>query len=365
MYVHEHPEWWKFRYDTDRIVPILSEVRFRQGKLLGILDNAPENIRREAYVNTLCEDVYCTAKFSGVEFDKEKIRKSVLTALGRKNRDITGIPVDNQLDGQVQVVIDSSLNCYRRFNERRLFAWFSDLFPNGYSGLIKMEAGKYRKNGMQAAFGEPGKEKIYYEAPAPERVPEEMRHFFNWFESNASQPMDNMLRAAIAFFWILTIHPFDDGNGRLAKSIADLLLSRSNGDSMRFFSPNITVMDERDTFYGCLETAQNGNGDLTEWIISFLRCVNRSIERPEIQAILDRNAFWSSNSQRTLNERQILALNKMLESTVETPLTTSEYATLCNCSQDTALRDIRSLMKNKLLRQTGGGGRSTAYFLKQ
>ncbi|MCI2081740.1 MAG: DUF4172 domain-containing protein [Bacteroidales bacterium] len=364
MYIHEHPGWWNFRYDAKRIIPILAEVRNRQGRLLGIMGNASPEVRHEAYVDTLCDEIYCTTSFSGRNFDKGEIKKAVNMALGRKTRDITGIPIVNELEGEVQVTLDSSMNYKARFNERRLFAWCSNLFPTGYSGLIKIESGKYRTHEMQAAFGTPGEEKIYYEAPAPERIPGEMQCFFKWFESGKSQPVDYMLRAAIAYFWILTIHPFEDGNGRIARAISDLLLSRSDKSSLRYYSPNITLVDEREKYYGRLKDAQNGDGDLTEWIMAYLQSINRSMERPEILFFTRKSRFWSMNAQKFLNIRQISILNDLLEKPGSSVISSTGYARLCGCSQDTALRDLHDLIDKGLLKQSKDGGRNATYILK-
>ena len=381
MYIHEHPEWWKFRYDAVSLMPLLGEVRYKQGKIAGLMENAARDLKVDASKITLADDIIGSAGFSGKDYTRGDVMKVLNIALGRRKADIAGFQISNELEGIVQVTLDTTLNYKQRFNERRLFSWCEQLFPTGYSGLIKMEAGKYRTHEMQAVTGTPGEEeKIHYEAPAPERIQSEMNRFFDWFNTPGTRPFDNMLRAGVAYFWILTIHPFEDGNGRVARAVSDLLLARSDDSNFRYYSPNITLRFERERYYSCLEEAQNGDGDLTHWLTNYLQSVRDSMDRPAVSIALGKSAFWAQNSQQSLNKRQIFALNKLLEwktgflkepmpssdaSSVSEPrMTTTQYASLCDCSQDTALRDIQVLMEKGLLKSTAKSGRNAAYILK-
>lgn len=361
-------------------MPLLAEVRYKQGKIAGLMENASQDLKVEAARATLIDDVLGTSGFSRSEYTRDEVSKAMGIALGRKKQDIGGIPVENELDGLIQVTLDTTLNYKQRFNERRLFNWCGQLFPSGYSGLIKIEAGKYRTHEMQAVTGNPGEEQIHYEAPAPSRIQTEMNRFFDWFNTPNTRPYDNMLRAGVSYFWILTIHPFEDGNGRIARAVSDMLLSRSDDSQYRYYSPNITLRYERDRYYSFLEEAQNGDGDLTHWLSNYLQSVRDSMDRPAINIALGKSAFWAKHTQLSLNKRQIAALNRILEwktgslsepmqSAVamqgsESKMTSTQYASLCGCSQDTALRDILDLMDKGLLKCLAKGGRNAAYILK-
>ena len=259
-------------------MPLLGEVRYKQGKIAGLMENASRDLKVDASKITLADDIIGSAGFSGKDYTRNDVMKVLNIALGRRKADIAGFQISNELEGLVQVTLDTTLNYKQRFNERRLLSWCEQLFPTGYSGLIKMEAGKYRNHEMQAVTGTPGEEeKIHYEAPAPERIQSEMNRFFDWFNTPGTRPFDNMLRAGVAYFWILTIHPFEDGNGRVARAVSDLLLARSDNSTYRYYSPNITLRFERDRYYSCLEEAQNGDGDLTRWLTYYLQSVRDSM----------------------------------------------------------------------------------------
>lgn len=317
-------------------------------------------LQEEAVLTTLTLDVLKSSEIEGEVLNKDQVRSSIARRLGLE---ISGL-VDStrNVDGVVEMMLDATQNYKSALTEERLFGWHAALFPMGYSGMYKIEVGKYRSGAMQVVSGAMGKEKVHYEAPEAQRVEAEMTSFLEWF-NNGSQT-DPVIKAAIAHFWFVAIHPFDDGNGRIARAIADMQLARSDKSPQRFYSMSNQILAERKQYYQILETAQRGKGDITDWLEWFLACLERALLGSEdvLKAVLAKAKFWESHGQAALNDRQRLMLNKLLDG-FDGKLTSSKWAKITKCSPDTALRDIQDLIGKDILRKEAGGGRSTNYEL--
>ena len=269
---------------------------------------------------------------------------------------------DRDVEGVVEIMLDATQNYNKPLDEERLFGWHAALFPTGRSGMHRIDVGCYRTGAMQVVSGAMGKEKVHYEAPSPEKKKEEMDVFLNWFNSDTK--IDNVLKAAIAHFWFIIIHPFDDGNGRIARALSDLLFSLSDDSSQRFYSLSSQILTERKVYYEILKKVQHNNGDITEWLDWFLNCLYRALKTSEgtIQIVLYKSEFWDKHKDTNINSRQRLMLNKLLD-VIDGKLKSSKWAKITNCSADTALRDIKDLFEKGILKQEESGGRSTNYEL--
>jgi Fic family protein len=363
IYVHDLRDWPRFEWDRDQLAEPLAAVRLRQGRLIGHMEALGFPLRTEAVLQTLTSDVIKSSEIEGERLDAALVRSSIARKLGV---DIGALkPADRNVEGVVEMMLNATGQYDKPLTAIRLFAWQASLFPTGRSGLRKIRTGRWRDDGtgpMQVVSGPPHREKVHFEAPAATRLPEEMRAFLKWF--NASAQGDAVMKAALAHLWFVTLHPFDDGNGRIARAIADMALARSEGSPQRFYSMSAQIRQERNAYYDILERTQRGAMDITEWMEWFLGCLGRAIDgaRTALKGVLAKARFWETFAAAPLNDRQRKVVNRLLDG-LEGKLTTSKYAKLTGCSQDTALRDILSLVERGMLLQGDAGGRSTSYEL--
>jgi len=362
-YIHDRKDWPKMTWNTERLAGQLAGVRHRQGRLIGRMEGLGFSLRNEAVLQTLTEDVLKSNEIEGEKLDKDQVRSSVARRLGL---DIGGlISVDRHVEGVVEMILDATGHYADPLTEERLFGWHAALFPTGRSGMAKIAVGRWRdaqSAPMQVVSGPIGREKLHYQAPEAQRVCGEMRAFLEWF--NAPPPIDPVMVAGLAHLWVVTIHPFEDGNGRIARAIADMALARSENSTQRFYSMSAQIRLERNAYYDTLEQTQKGDLDVTYWLEWFLGCLDRAIEGAEqILADIFRKArFWEAQIRTPFNERQRAIINRLFDD-FEGKLTSSKWAKLAKCSQDTALRDIDDLVKCGVLVKEPGGGRSTSYAL--
>ena len=360
MYIHEGKEWTRFTYNIESIMPLLASVRHSQGRLLGRMESLGFSLREEAMLTTLTLDVLKSTEIEGEILDRDQVRSSIARRLGFIKHDL--VASSRNVDGVVEMMLDATQNYDKELTEERLFGWHAALFPIGYSGMYKIEVAQYRTGEMQVVSGAMGMEKVHYEAPKPERLEAEMSSFLTWINSDVA--IDNVLKSAIAHFWFVTIHPFDDGNGRIARTIADMMLSRSDGSEQRFYSMTNQIQKERKEYYQILEHSQKGNSDITTWIVWYLECLGRALDATEdiLESILSKARFWEQHRETSFNDRQHKILNRLFDG-IEGKLTSSKWAKMCKCSKDTAIRDIQALIALDILRKTGEGGRSVNYEL--
>ncbi|NTU41549.1 MAG: Fic family protein [Nitrospirales bacterium] len=362
-YIHELSDWPRLRWNLEALSQRLAAVRYKQGRLLGHMEALGFSLRAEAVLQTLTLDVLKSSEIEGEALDRGQVRSSIARRLGM---DVgTLAPADRNVEGVVEMMLDATQNYDTSLTKERLFAWHASLFPTGYSGLRKIKVGAWRDDAtgpMQVVSGPVGRERVHFEAPAAERIEQEITSFLDWF--NHDSGTDLVLRAGIAHLWFVTIHPFEDGNGRIARAIADMVLARSEKSSQRFYSMSAQIRDERDAYYGGLEETQKGTLDITARLDWFLFCLERAIDRAEstLATVLRKAHFWEAYASMPFNERQRLILNKLLDG-FEGKLTSSKWSKIAKCSQDTALRDILDLVNRGILIKDPAGGRSTSYSL--
>ncbi len=360
-YIHELPDWPLFRWNHEVVDQKLAAVRYRQGELIGRMKAMGFSLRAEAVFQTLTLDVMKSSEIEGETLDREQVRSSIARHLGMDIGALVRVPGD--IEGVVEMTLDATQNYDKPLTKERLFGWHASLFPTGYSGMRKIKVGAWRDDGegpMQVVSGRVGRQRVHFEAPAADRVEHEMTLFLGWFNDNDST--DLVLRSGIAHFWFVTIHPFEDGNGRIARALADMMLARSEQSPQRFYSMSAQIRNERDTYYDVLEKTQKGTLDVTVGLEWFLDCLNHAFDGVEstLAIVLNKTRFWESYAGTPFNDRQHLMLNKMLDG-FEGKLTSSKWAKLAKCSQDTALRDILELMERGVLAKDPAGGRSTSY----
>jgi Fic family protein len=362
-YIHELSDWPKFRWDEGRLATPLAAARHLQGRLVGQMEALGFKVREEAVLRTLTEDVLKSSEIEGEKLDADQVRSSVARRLGI---DIGGLqPADRHVEGVVEMMLDATQHYDQPLTAERLFAWHASLFPTGRSGMHRITVGAWRDDRtapMQVVSGPVGRERVHFEAPAAGRLNEEMRRFVEWFNGHATT--EPVLKAALAHLWFVTIHPFDDGNGRIARAIADMSLARSEGSSQRFYSMSAEIREERGEYYRILEQTQQGTMDVTLWMEWFLGCLTRAIEGAQtaLAAVIVKARYWEKLRDVPLNDRQRLVINRLLEG-FEGKLTTSKWAALTKSSNDTALRDIQPLVDRGILERNSAGGRSTSYSL--
>jgi Fic family protein len=365
VYIHELEAWSNFRWDQKHITDLLALVSRNQGRLLGRMETLGFQLRAEAVLQTLTDDVIKSSEIEGEILDKDQVRSSVARRLGLN---IGGLaPVDRNVEGVVEMTLDATQNYDKRLTKSRLFAWHGSLFPTGRSGMSKITVGGWRsdKSGPMQVVSDPiGRERVHYEAPAAEKLAAEMDALLDWF--NAKAYTDPLLKAAIAHLWFVTIHPFEDGNGRIARAIADMALARSEQSPQRFYSMSAQIRVERKAYYDVLEATQRGDLDVTAWLQWFLTCLDHAIAGADttLAAILQKARFWDRLAGEPLNDRQRLVLNRLLDG-FEGKLTSSKWAAIAKCSQDTATRDIDNLIRRGILVKDAAGGRSTSYSLAE
>jgi len=362
-YIHERPEWPHFRLDSERLAGHLASVRHLQGRLLGRMTGLGFTLQAEATVQSLTEEVLKSSEIEGEKLNKDQVRSSIARRLGVDIGALT--PADRNVEGVVEMMLDATQRYGEPLTEARLYGWHAALFPTGYSGMHKITVGAWRTDAagpMRVVSGPFGAERVHYEAPSADRIDEEMRSFLRWL--NGSADMDLVLKAGVAHLWFVTIHPFEDGNGRIARAIADLLLARSEQTSQRFYSMSAQIRKERDEYYNLLEATQKGDLDITSWLDWFLDCLGRAFEgaEAELKDVLSKARFWEAHRDASLNERQRTMVNKLLDG-FQGKLTSTKWAKITKSSHDTALRDIEALVAKGILKKDPGGGRSTSYSL--
>lgn len=363
LYIHELAKWPHFHWDNEALAKSLAEVRHRQGLLIGHMRALGFNLRQEAVLQTLTADVLKSSEIEGEKLDAEQVRSSIARRLGL---DIGALkPADRDVEGVVEMVLDATGHYDERLTVERLFAWQAALFPTGRSGIRKIRAGAWRDDSdgpMQVVSGPIGRERVHFEAPAALRLDKDMRAFLDWF--NAKTELDPVMKASLAHLWFVTIHPFDDGNGRIARAIADMALARSENSPQRFYSMSAQIRQERNAYYEILERTQKAGMDVTRWMEWFLACLGRAIDGAQalLSSVLAKARFWELIRGITLNDRQRLVVNQLLDG-FEGKLTTTKYAKLTKSSHDTALRDIAYMVKKGVLVRSSEGGRSTSYLL--
>jgi Fic family protein len=364
MHIHELNGWPRLVWDGERLAEQLAAVRHRQGRLIGRMESLGFNLRQEAVLQILTDDVVKSSEIEGDKLDVEQVRSSAARRLGI---DIGALkPADRQVEGIVEMMLDATRHYDQPLTAERLFGWHASLFPAGRSGMTKINAGAWRDDStgpMQVVSGPVGREHVHFEAPRAERLEREMDVFLGWF--NARVGIDAVLKAGLAHLWFVTIHPFGDGNGRIARAIADMLLARSEQSPQRFYSMSAQIWQERAAYYEVLERTQKATLDISPWMEWFLGCLDRAIEGAQttLGAVLSKARFWESVAEIPLNSRQRLVINRLLQG-FDGKLTTSKWAQLAKCSHDTALRDILDLVERGVLVRNPGGGRSTSYGLR-
>lgn len=359
-YIYEHKNWTDFSWQDKAISSVFGEVRQMQGKIIGQMSGLGFSAKEEATLTALTLDVVKSSEIEGELLNYEQVRSSIARRLGINTAGL--VASSRHVEGVVEMMLDATQRYDRPLTEKRLFGWHAALFPTAYSGPYKIEAGKYRTGEMQIVSGAMGKEKIHYEAVRPELVKKEMDHFLKWL--NNDNTLDLVLKAAIAHFWFIIIHPFDDGNGRIARSITDMLLARSENSGERYYSMSGQMLTERKQYYQVLQKVQHSSGDITEWLSWFLHCLKNAmlVTQDTTKRILHKAEFWKLHEHTPINERQRLMLNKLLDG-FEGKLQSSKWAKITKTSTDTALRDIRDLIDKGILQQKDEGGRSTNYEL--
>lgn len=334
-----------------------------QGKLVGKMESLGFNLKNEAILETLTLDVLKSTEIEGGILNPDQVRSSIARKLGM---DISGlVDSDRHVDGMVDLMLDATQNFSKPLNSERLFGWHSALFPSGRSGMRNITVGAWRKDStgpMQVVSGAMGKEKVHFQAPAASILEDEMKKFISWF--NNEEQSDPVIKAAVAHLWFVTLHPFDDGNGRIARALTDMLLARSDGSSQRFYSMSAQIRLERKRYYSILEKTQKTDLEITDWLHWFLICLLNALESTNriLEKVLNKAQFWNKYSQTVLNDRQRLMINQLLDG-FSGKLTSSKWAKMSKCSSDTALRDIQDLIQKEILRKESGGGRSTNYEL--
>lgn len=365
IYIHEQDGWPELYWDNALLLTALSEVRHKQGRLKGYMQALGFIIKTETKLQTLTQDVLKSSEIEGELLDRAQVRSSIARQLGL---DVAGlVPSDRHVDGVVQMMLDATQNAAKTLSKARLCGWHSALFPTGMSGMHKITVGNWRQRGsgpMQVVSGAMGKEKVHFEAPDAARLNQEMKRFLSWF--NTDKKMDPVLKSALAHFWFVTVHPFDDGNGRIARAIADLQLTRSDGEPGRFYSMSAQIRLDRKGYYEILEQTQKGTPDITGWMLWYINCLDRALDASDkvLQKVLNKTRFWDKHIKTEVNERQRRMINKLFEG-FEGKLNTSKWAKINKCSSDTALRDIQDLLAKKILKKEKAGGRSTSYVLRK
>jgi len=359
-YIYEHKDWTRFTWEHTSISYLFGEVRHLQGKIIGQMNSIGFSAKEEATLTTLTMDIMKSSEIEGEKLDYDQVRSSIARRLGIN---VGGMVTANRnVEGVVEMMLDATQHYKKALTEKRLFAWHGALFPSGYSGMHKIEVGRYRSGEMQIVSGAMGKEKVHYDAIPVARVKNEMDHFLRWF--NGETKIDPVMKAAIAHFWFIIIHPFDDGNGRIARAISDMLLARADNTSERYYSMSSQIMVERKQYYAVLQKAQHSSGDITEWLLWFFNCLKDALVSTEstLKKVLRKTEFWKIHETTSLNQRQRLVLNKLLDG-FDGKLKSSKWAKIAKCSTDSALRDIKDLIEKRMLRQDHSGGRSTNYEL--
>ncbi|MBI9069862.1 MAG: Fic family protein [Salinivirgaceae bacterium] len=358
-YIYQYDQWPNFTWNDREIHVILGKVRHIQGKIFGQMGALGFSLKEEAILSTLTLDVLKSSEIEGEILNYEQVRSSIARRLGIEHAGM--VHADRNVEGVVEMMLDATQKYNEPLDHERIFGWHAALFPNGWSGMHRIDTGCYRKGEMQIVSGPMGKG-IHYQAPSHKLVEQEMDAFLDWF--NGDTKIDGVLKAAIAHFWFIIIHPFDDGNGRIARAISDMLLARSEDSTQRFYSLSNQILTEKKVYYEILQEVQHSNGDITKWLDWFLNSLYRALMSTEeiSKKVLQKADFWDKHKETILNNRQRLMLNKLLDG-FDGKLKSSKWAKIAKCSADTALRDIKDLIEKSILKQEDSGGRSTNYEL--
>ncbi len=364
-FIHEQSGWPESSWDGGALSGVLAAVRHRQGRHLGKMETLGFEVRADANLAALTDEVVKSSAIEGEHLDPKEVRSSIARRLGL---DVAGLPrPGRQVEGIVEMMLDATRNSEVTLTAERLFGWHAALFPTGRSGIRRITVGAWRTaeaGPMRVVSGPLSREKVHYEAPMAGRLESEMESFLQWF--NTPSQIDPVLKAAVAHLWFVSIHPFEDGNGRIARAIADMALSQADGTRDRFYSMSSGIEKERKEYYLQLESAQRGDRDITQWLVWFLGCLDRTLEDAgeKLSSVLHKAKLWQRINLNPVNERQRKIINRMLDD-FKGHLTTSKYAKLAKCSNDTALRDIRELLERGIIAKNEGGGRSTSYRLAE
>jgi Fic family protein len=362
-YIYQRPDWPTFTWEYQELTNLLAEVRHKQGKLVGRMEALGFSLQEEAVLRTMTLEVVKSSEIEGEILDPDQVRSSLAQRLGIHIGGL--IPADRHVEGVVEMLLDATQKFTNALTTERLLGWQAALFPGGYSGTYQVLVGKWRDDStgpIQVVSGPLGRERVHFQAPAAEQIPAEMERFINWF--NTDHDLDPVIKAAIAHLWFVTIHPFEDGNGRIARTLTDMQLARSDGSPQRFYSMSAQIRLERRAYYAILEKTQRGDLDITDWLNWFLNCLNQALSATEevLVAVINKSRYWTLWTEKKINSRQRLLLNKLLDG-FQGKLTTSKWAKIARCSQDTALRDIQDLVEQEVLVKEDSGGRSTSYCL--
>jgi len=362
-YIWQASDWPNWRFDLAALAGPLAKVSHAQGLLMGRLADVSRPLRDQASLSALTADVVKTSEIEGEQLNVDSVRSSIARRLGV---DIGALsPVDRHVEGVVEMVLDATANFLAPVSRERLFGWHAALFPTGYSGLSRIKVGGWRDDAsgpMQVVSGPVGRQRVHFEAPPADRIASEVSRFLDWLNSRPDEPA--ILMAGLGHLWFVTLHPFDDGNGRIARAVGDLLLARADGSPQRFYSLSAQIQRERKAYYDILEQTQKGSMDVTGWLAWFLDTLQGAIDQAQqtVDAVLCKARFWQQWAATSLNERQVKLLNRLLDG-FDGKLTSSKWAAIAKCSPDTALRDINELLTRGVLRKSEAGGRSTGYEL--
>ncbi|MBR1614267.1 MAG: Fic family protein [Treponema sp.] len=364
MYIYEYESWPHFTYDSRAVSVLLEKCHIAQGKLLSKMDLLGLSQKEDKILESISSDIIKSSEIEGFLLNKNQVRSSIARRLGLQKQIL--VNSDRNVDAVVEMMLDATQNYEKELSKERLFAWHACLFPTGYSGMNKIEVAQYRSGEMQVVSGGIGMEKVHYEAPAAEKIPEEMQAFLDWL-NNETKSGDSLVNAAIAHLWFVTLHPFEDGNGRIARTISDMMLCRSDRTNLRFYSMSNQISLDKKNYYDVLECTQHGSPDITEWLVWFLTCLQKALDESyrETENVLKKYSFRQSLSGIQLNSRQSLMLEKLTDGNWFGVLNSSKWAKIAKCSSDTALRDINDLIEKGILeKEATAGGRSTNYKLR-
>jgi Fic family protein len=359
-YIHDYENWWQFRYDSSQILNELGRVRAKQGQIMGRMLSLGFDSQAEAVLSTMSLELVRSSDIEGERLNYDEVRSSIARRLGIETAGL--VPVSRYVDGVVEMQLDATQHYDRPLTHERLFGWHNVLFPTGMSGMYRIDVGKYRSGEMQVVSGAMGREKVHYQAPSAQRVPAEMDRFIAWV--NGCEDIDAVLKAGIAHLWFVSIHPFDDGNGRITRALTEMLLARSEHSAKRFYSVSAEIKVMQKAYYEVLERTQRGDGDITAWLVWFLRCFEQALDATEetLSSVLRKAEFWERHHDDSFNERQRKLLNLQFDGFFG-KLTSGKWAKIAKCSSDTALNDINDLVAKGILKKSGEGGRSTNYIL--
>jgi Fic family protein len=362
-YIYEQSDWPRFKWNDTKLLPLLAKVRNSQGRVVGKMGALGFDLINQANLEVLTQDVLKSTEIEGEILNPDQVRSSIARRLGLE---ISGlVHSDRNVDGVVDMMLDATGNFNQPLSKDRLFAWHNALFPTGYSGMYKVLVGCWRDDStgpMQVVSGPMSKEKVHFQAPVAQIIEKEMKLFLQWV--NSQPKIDLVIKAALAHLWFVTLHPFEDGNGRIARAITDMILAQSDGQSYRFYSMSTQIRNERQAYYNILEQTQKGKLEITVWLQWFLSCMLNALEASDslLSDVIFKHDFWAKNASLLENDRQKKVINKLLDG-FEGKLTTTKWARITKCSQDTALRDIQDLIDKQILYKLPSGGRSTAYDL--